>query len=218
MNTGLVQSNKTTRWPLIATLSLAAIAILYFIWANALQYLTADPVKFGADFWPRRFGLWPHLAGGGIAITAGIAQLWLGFTGRTGALHRKIGRLYLSGVLVGCLGGYYLSFTAVYPPGLAYRAGLFFFAFAWTVTTAVALLAIRRGKIDVHREWMVRSYVVTFGFVTFRLFDPILGAVGMGPEDERQRMLAWFCWSVPLLLTVAVQELLRLPRGASQSP
>jgi uncharacterized membrane protein len=200
------------RWRLIAGLALLGVVALYFIQANAIRYLTYDPAVFGEQFWPRRFGLMPHLLGGGIALTAGLAQLWLGLTGRTGPLHRSVGRIYMVGVAIGCMAGYYLSFTAVDPPGWSYRVGLFFLTFAWTVTTAVAYLAIRHGQVAQHRDWMIRSYAVTFAFVTFRLLDRILGAWGIGPDDDRQRLLIWFCWSVPLLVTGAAVELTRMRR------
>jgi hypothetical protein len=209
------QSKTSTHWVLIATLGVAACAALYFVRSNVLHYLSYEPAEFGGAFWPRRFGLLPHLAGGGVAITAGLVQLWLGLTGRTGRLHRNVGRLYLGGVVVGCLGGYYLSFTAVDPPGWIYRGGLFFLTVAWSLTTAVAYLAIRHGRIGQHRDWMIRSYVVTFAFVTFRLFDRILGAWGLGPDDDRARFLIWAAWSVPLLLTGVALEVSRLRRSSN---
>lgn len=212
MNTVPLPSDKAARWPLIAMLVGASGLALYFIWANAIPYLTYDPTVFTADFWPRRFGLLPHLTGGGIAITAGVVQLWLGLTGRTGRLHRNLGRFYLGGVLVGSLGGFYLSFTAVNPPGWTYRAGLFFLTCAWSATTAIAYLAIRSGKVGQHREWMIRSYIVTFAFVTFRLLDRVLDAWGIGPDADRANFLIWACWSVPLLAASVASGYARLGR------
>ncbi|HUO78812.1 MAG TPA: DUF2306 domain-containing protein [Steroidobacteraceae bacterium] len=212
MSARAAESRPSAHWGLIATLAIAAAAALYFVKANAVRYLSYDAAAFGEEFWSRRFGLLPHLAGGATAISAGLVQLWLGLTGRVGRLHRNVGRLYLGGVVVGCLGGYYLSFTAVNPPGWTYRVGLFFLTVAWTVTTAVAYVAIRNRKVEQHRDWMIRSYTVTFAFVTFRLLDRVLEAWGIGPFEDRQRMLIWLCWAVPLLLVSAILEFSRSGR------
>jgi Predicted membrane protein (DUF2306) len=45
---------------------------------------------------------------------------------------------------------------------------LFMLCVAWVVTTGMALYAIRERRIEQHREWMLRSYTVTFAFVTYR--------------------------------------------------
>ena len=37
------------------------------------------------------------------------------------------------------------------------------------VTTGLAFAAIRSSLVEQRREWMIRSYVVTFAFVTFRI-------------------------------------------------
>jgi hypothetical protein len=69
-------------------------------------------------------------------------------------------------VLVGgCAAFYLVSQTG--------RGGLLAFSFgtqgvAWWVTTGLAYLAIQRGEIQQHKAWVVRSYIVTFAFVTFR--------------------------------------------------
>jgi hypothetical protein len=44
-------------------------------------------------------------------------------------------------------------------------------AAAWMVCTAVAVIAARNGQIAVHRQWMARSYAVTFTFVSSRVLN-----------------------------------------------
>jgi uncharacterized membrane protein YozB (DUF420 family) len=40
---------------------------------------------------------------------------------------------------------------------------------------------VRRRKIEQHKEWMIRSYVVTLAFLTFRVLDRILQAADDSP-------------------------------------
>ena len=79
-------------------------------------------------------------------------------------------------------------------------------AVAWLVTTGLALVSIRRRLIVQHQEWMIRSYVVTFAFVNFRIFAGILHALGVGTLPEQLAAASWFCWAVPLLMTEAVLQ------------
>jgi hypothetical protein len=68
----------------------------------------------------------------------------------------------------------------------------------------MALIAIKARRFEIHKEWMIRSYVVTFGFVSFRLIDELNIFAGLG--TERYATTAWLCWTIPLLFAeVALQ-------------
>ncbi len=196
---------------LFFALLVVALPALWFIEDRARQYLAYNPVSYG-DYWPRRGGLILHMTAGLVAISVGLVQLWLGLTGRTGVLHRSLGRIYLGAVALGSAGAFYLALT-INPKYLAYAAGLFFLATAWVVTTSTAYVAIRRGAVQQHREWMIRSYVVTFAFVSFRLIEKFLLRWSVAAEDEIDTMMAWACWSVPLLVTEPLLQWQKLRRG-----
>lgn len=197
-------------WGLIAALTVLAAFALHFIVKNVLHYTSYDAPTYG-DLWPRRYGLLPHITGGVIAILVGLIQLWLGVTGRTALLHRTLGRVYGSAVLVASAGAFYLALT-LEPKYFAYAAGLFGLGLAWIVTTSMAVLAIYRGSIEQHREWMIRSYIVTFGFVTFRLFDNLLIDRKVAPDHEVDSFMAFACWSIPLLLAEPLIQLRKIRR------
>lgn len=82
--------------------------------------------------------------------------------------HRAMGKVYLAAVTLGCLSGYYLALTSR-GVGWVFASGLFGLAVAWTITTGMAYLAIRRRLFALHREWMIRSYVVNSGVRLFLL-------------------------------------------------
>ncbi|MGA9721454.1 MAG: DUF2306 domain-containing protein, partial [Candidatus Binatus sp.] len=42
---------------------------------------------------------------------------------------------------------------------------------AWIVCTTAAVIAARNRQIAVHRQWMARSYAVTFTFVSTRVLN-----------------------------------------------
>jgi uncharacterized membrane protein len=189
---------------------------MWFV-GHKVHYLTDYSLTSYSDyFWPRRAGLIPHLAGGAIAITAGLVQIWLGLTNRVSQLHRMLGKVYAVGVLIGSLSGFYLALTI--PGHLPYSAGLFMLCVAWVLTTSMALYAIRTRRIEQHREWMLRSFTVTFAVVTYRLVSSWLRQwihVADDPvADDIDTLMAWACWAVPLLIAEPLIQLRAMRRAA----
>jgi hypothetical protein len=173
-------------------------------WAMTVPpYFRLDREYFGPYpdlLWPRRYELLLHLVGGTLALLVGPLQLWLGQTRRQLGWHRKLGTLYVGGVVAGAFGGYYLSLTTTSPAGWVYAWGLFGLATAWIITTGMAYVAIRNRAIEQHREWMIRSYIVTLGFLFFRVFVVLLGVLEIGDPMDRLKAAAWVCWAGPLLI------------------
>ena len=177
---------------------------IWFIHRDATAFMTLSPASFTPYYWPRRYGLLLHICGGTLAIIVGLVQIWLGLTGRTRALHRNFGRLYVLAVSVGSAGAFYMAATFPPPPAPSYASGLWGLGIAWGTTTWMGYRAARRGDFAAHRSWMIRSYVVTFGFVMLRLIQDALMALGLANEDDSVAVAAWLCWTVPLALTEVV--------------
>ena len=187
----------------LATISIAALLAIGFFVDVALPYLRLDPEAL-ARYWPRRWWLLVHIAAGAVALLTGPVQLWLGISGRWTRAHRGLGLTYVASVAVSSAAAFYLA--AQTNLGWVFGAGLTGLGIAWLVTTTMAIAAIRRGSIDQHREWMIRSYVVTFAFVTFRVLWSVLQAAGLGTLHEQLAASSWFCWAAPLLVTEAVLQ------------
>src|SRR5689334_9583150 len=163
-------------------LSLTALAAVVFAAGAALPYLLSS--SYGPpEYAPRRGWLLFHIVGGMIALLTGPVQLWLGLADRGMAWHRRMGIGYMTGVGIGSIGAFYLSMHTDF--GWLFGAGLFGLGVAWVTTTSMAFLAIRRSLIDQHKEWMIRSYVVTIGFVTFRAVQGTLQATQVGTLFEQ---------------------------------
>jgi hypothetical protein len=171
----------------------AGFAFPYFRGGEALQQYS------GREVW-----LFMHLGGGMIALLVGPGQLWLGLTDRRIEVHRKLGLVYMGAIAVSVTGAFYLAtHTAL---GWVFGAGLMSLAIAWIITTGLAFAAIRRSLVHQHQEWMIRSYVVTSGFVFFRIFTGVLQATGVGNLQEQLAAASWFCWAAPLLVTEAILQ------------
>jgi uncharacterized membrane protein len=191
-------------WTFRRVARLAAVLIglavgVYIVLRYVPRFFVVTEASYGSYFWPRVGWVLPHVALSLLAITIGPLQLWSRIREHHWRFHRLAGRVYLAGVAAGSVSAIGLSLTAGFTP--AYRVGLFFLALAWMGTTGMAFAAIRRRRITQHREWMIRSYVVTFAFVTFRVARDIVVANGLGTFAEMQVVMAWASWAVPLLIT-----------------
>jgi Predicted membrane protein (DUF2306) len=191
-------------WRAAGFLLAAFLAILgaRLLMNDAIPFLTdISPDKFGR-FWPRRDWLLTHIAGSGLALVIGPFQFWSGLRRRSMIVHRWIGRLYVVGVLIGGAASFYLASHAGQGPTFGISLGAL--GVAWWTTTGMAYLAIRLRQVSQHKEWVVRSYVVTFTFVTAR----VLAELGILPSLGRDPFatLVWLCWSVPLLVTEVILQ------------
>jgi hypothetical protein len=187
---------RSLRGPAIL-LSLAGLLSLAFFVVAALPYLTnpaLNPVYDGV-----RPALLAHIGFGTLALFAGPVQIWLGLRDQRMTLHKNLGFVYMLGVA----GGSAAAFAMVPTPsaGFVFGAGLAGLAIAWLTTTGMAFLAVKRHLYDQHKEWMIRSYVVTLGFVIFRVGDVGMERLGIGDPLQRVQVMSWACWAVPLLVT-----------------
>jgi hypothetical protein len=69
---------------------------------------------------------------------------------------------------------------------------------------------MRSARIQIHKEWMVRAYVVTFAFVTFRLLNDYGPTSHLQPANDRAITIGWASWVLPLLVTEVILQLRRM--------
>jgi uncharacterized membrane protein len=112
----------------------------------------------------RRF-LIPHTLSGVMALVIGPVQFSSRFRLRHPQLHRILGRIYVVSVFIGSFTGIALAAGRPGLPGTSMQAA------AWMVCTTAAFVTARNRQIAVHRQWMARSYAVTFTFVSSRVLN-----------------------------------------------
>lgn len=79
-----------------------------------------------------------------------------------------MGRIYLTGILLGGLSAFLIAPGMI--SGLVGEIGLILLGVLWLWTGWNAYWNIRAGNKEVHREWMIRNYALTFAAVTLRLW------------------------------------------------
>ena len=194
-----------------AILTIALAFVLKYVFRYYLNYNPAafnDPALGAANYWANRGWLLMHMSGGMVAVLSGPWQFWSGFRARYARLHRWTGRLFLGGVAVGSVGAYHMAIATTF--GWAFGFSLLALDTAWVTTAGMAYYAILKGRVPIHKEWMVRAYVVTFAFVTFRLLSDYGPTSRLQPDGDRSITIGWACWALPLLVTEVVLQLRRM--------
>lgn len=181
---------------------------LYYLWTHGFVYFNFKREVYTDYFWYRAPWLFGHVVLGITATLTGSLQMVPVIRKRHPALHRNLGRIYFGCVGVSTLISFHL--VAGSQLGIVYNTGLTMLGVSWLLTTAMGFFAARVGNVGMHREWMIKSYVLTLSFVTFRLVEDLLVKAGVGNFSERKVLMAWACWAIPLFITEFILQIRRL--------
>ncbi len=177
---------------------MAFFSVAIAVYAVVLLFVPSVGAPFLADRLATvPIALLTHVAASAVALATGPFQFHTGLRTAGPVRHRWLGRLYLLGVLVGGLSG--LRLALVSEGGLVAHTGFGLLAVCWLVSSALAWDRVRRGDLDGHRAWMVRSYAMTFAAVTLRIYLPLGLAAGL-PFGVIYPAVSWLCWVGNLLV------------------
>src|ERR1700721_3027895 len=165
-STLLAGKTSGSRFKTILWISLGITTLFVFITSEVLlvtdyRMYHAYRLQVIAD----RLLLIPHTLCGMIALLSGPIQFSSRLRQRHLIFHRVLGRIYVISVFIGALTGIALAAGRPGMPGTSMQAA------AWIVCTTAAFITARNRQIAQHRQWMVRSYAVTFTFVSSRVLN-----------------------------------------------
>jgi hypothetical protein len=147
--------------------------VMFFMAASVLVLYDiplAHSSSAHAHYMSIRWMLIPHMTAGILALLSGPLQFSTRIRRRSIQLHRILGRVYVFSVFTAVPLAIAIVFY-LHLPRIVIIANLVQ-AFTWFVTTLAAFLTARNRYISLHRQWMVRSYSVTFTFVLIRVLAP----------------------------------------------
>jgi uncharacterized membrane protein len=128
-----------------------------------------DRTGFNHDYFLKlvhdRFLLIPHAICGITATFTGPLQFSSRLRRNHLKLHRILGRVYVTAIFIAAP----LAITISWGSGLI--VGTVVQASLWVFCTLLAFLTARNRQILQHRQWMIRSYAVTFTFISTRALD-----------------------------------------------
>ena len=165
-STLLTTSSRRSRSKTVLWIFLGLTSLFVFITSEVL--LVTDYPMYHAyrlQVIADRDLLIPHTLCGVIALLTGPMQFGSRLRRRHLKFHRVLGRVYVICVFVGAFTGIALAAGRPGMPGTSMQAA------AWIVCTTAAFLTARNRQIAQHRQWMARSYAVTFTFVSSRVLN-----------------------------------------------
>jgi uncharacterized membrane protein len=139
-----------------------------FVFITSEVFLIADYPMYHAyrlQVIADRHLLIPHTLAGIFALLIGPINFSSRIRQRHLQLHRVLGRIYVISVFIGAATGVALATGRPGLPGTSMQAA------AWIVCTTAAVITARNRQIVQHRQWMARSYAVTFTFVSSRVLN-----------------------------------------------
>jgi uncharacterized membrane protein len=182
-------------WSVMAffALLLFAITIPYFSFRPDINFLLAKGDLPKDLIWRSFFYI--HISGGMLALIIGPFQLLSVSRKKFRKAHRTLGKIYVAAILlIAAPGGFYMAFLANGGPIAA--LGFATLAIFWFHTTIMAYRSARARDFTAHREWMYRSYALTFAAVTLRLWVPF-ASLALGMEHTLVIVLsAWVSWMI----------------------
>jgi len=172
-----------------------------------------DPIW--AHYQHFKWWLLPHGMMGACALILGPLQFSDRIRKRFTKFHRVIGRFYIVGVFCAAPLGTYIQYYEERMGGArTFSAAAVTDAALWITTTAIALAFILKGNVQLHRQWMTRSYAVAIVFLEVRVVGGITGWENLG--DHVNEAIVWGCVAFSLLFADIVihWQDLRRPRPA----
>ncbi len=133
-----------------------------------------------------------HIIAGGISLLAGWTQFSKKIRDRYLSVHRLLGKIYVTAVVLSGSAGLYLSFFAT--AGLLSKLGFAALAVLWLFSTSAAFIQIRQGLVSAHQNWMIRSFALAFAAVTLRIWLPLLTGLFRIDFMVAYPVIAWLCW------------------------
>src|SRR3954470_9481933 len=149
----------------------AVIAVMYaYVLWNSESFLfnAADPEW--AHIVPFQWFLLPHGLAAACALLLGPLQFSDRLRRKYLTVHRVLGYTYIAGCYLGAPLGLYIQwFQERLGEPRSFTIATIADAGIWMFATTMALLFIRQGKIQQHRQWMTRSFACALIFLEVRL-------------------------------------------------
>ncbi len=172
---------------------MARITAAYIPYNTDVGFLLIKQHYIAIDHW--RVAFFVHVYASIWVLLAGFSQ----FSGRLQRqrprLHRSLGYVYAGNILLitgpaSLVMGFYAN------GGITSRIGFILLALLWIWFTALAIIKARQKDFSAHRNYMIRSYALTFSAITLRAWKfGITNTIELPPMDV-YRTVAWLGWVV----------------------
>ncbi len=199
----------------LATVLMLRMVLDYTALRDDVDFLRFKQAFTGYWWWKASF--YVHVFSAIVALLAGFTQFSSHFLREHRAWHRVIGRIYAYDIVV-------INFPtgmvlAVCANGLLPgRIAFVLLDCLWFAFTLISVIAVRRGQIARHREFMIRSYALTFSAITLRSWKLVLSYSFHIDPLHLYMMEAWMGFVPNLLVAEWWLHSRRRPQRAGSAP
>lgn len=200
------------------TIFILYLVILLFSVYIAVMYLFRDVASaplvkgklnqagFAFSTWEIVF--YAHIILGTLALAIGPFQM-TSRSRRNPKVHRILGRTYAGAIGINILAVPYLAIYAT--GGKPATVAFLVLDAAWLVTTGIGVWRIIQRNIAAHRRWILRSYAITWVFVSFRIVVALISILTHAPTNISFPVSVY----VSIALNLLLMELYLRRRGKS---
>jgi len=199
MHFNILQLNKPRggqiAWGLIFLIS--AFHALYAFYMGSVELLSIFGLVTDAKLRAVPIVFVVHALAGGIALLVGPLQFNRRLLQSKRSLHHLLGKLYIVSIWLASIGAFWSALF--FDVTVVSKIGFFLLAILWFSTTTIAYNRIRHRQVKAHREWMIRSFALSFFFVTFNIWVPGLAGTSL-PSEISYPLAVFLSWSLNLLV------------------
>ncbi len=172
------------------------------------------PCNIIAPWLARPAGLYIHITGAILALALGPFQLSESFRRAYFKAHKVIGYIYCGCVVLGSVGAVVLIYHTA--SGVVAAVGFVILAVLWLVYLAIGINFARKRNFVMHREWMIRQYIMTFAAVPFRFLPAVLQLLSGDTIDPRMTY-AIGAWATLILSFIFAEVFVFVTRASPSS-
>ena len=183
------------KWSFFALMGLAVLLVLWTderFWINP-----ADP--HWKHIAPVKWLLPIHGLAGLTALIAGASQMSSRIRTTRTALHRALGKVYISAVCISAPIAVYIGTGPLEP--VTIHVEQYFQGGLWLASALIAWACIRSGQMALHKAWMMRSYGFTLIFVLSRVPDAFIA-------HYSDQFLGDMLWSLVVVALIAPEVIM----------
>lgn len=181
----------------VATLLMLQMILSYYPLNDQSGFLRFKQDYIGNDFWKTCFYI--HVFTSLLVLLAGFTQFSNHILTEHRNVHRLMGKFYAFNIL-------FVNFPAALVMGVfanggfAGKAAFLLLDSLWFGFTLIAVVAIRKGEIQKHRDFMTRSFALTLSAISLRTWKMILSNTTDLDYSTIYIMDAWLGFVPNLLL------------------
>jgi uncharacterized membrane protein len=173
------------------TLLFAGIGLMYvYVLYNVEGFLFDKSHPEWTHIAPFQWWLLPHGLAAAFALFLGPFQFSERLRRKYVMVHKTFGYLYIAGCYIGAPLGLYIqwieeklgTFSRSFTIATVMDAGI------WIFATTMALIMIRSGRMQQHRQWMIRSFACALIFLEVRVI-----LVFFQIPEPAIEMVVWAC-------------------------